>query len=71
MVNQIIDYFWQRLQKKVDLFDMTIFLIIPEQLSWKLDVNVLSLSFVLPPGCFATALLGEFLDFRVGLGLEQ
>ena len=47
------------------------YLIIPEQLSWKLDVNVLSLSFVLPPGCFATALLGEFLDFRVGLGVEQ
>jgi len=43
--------------------------IVPQDFTWKLcDGNKLTLTFVLPKGIFATALLAEFLNFRVGLG---
>lgn len=47
------------------------YFIIPDQLNWEIDSNMLSLSFILPPGCFATSLLSEFLDYQVGLGVDK
>tara|TARA_R110001592_G_scaffold81050_1_gene240825 strand:+ start:34064 stop:35032 length:969 start_codon:yes stop_codon:yes gene_type:complete len=45
--------------------------IVPEDLTWLLDNDVLTLSFSLPSGCFATALISEFMDYKVGLGAAK
>lgn len=47
------------------------YFIVPEKLSWELKNNVLSLSFLLPTGCFATSLISEFIEYKVGLGAEK
>ncbi|MFT6029448.1 MAG: tRNA pseudouridine13 synthase [Oleiphilaceae bacterium] len=45
--------------------------IVPDNFSWKLDNNILTLSFELPPGCFATSLISEFMEYDVGLGAAK
>jgi tRNA pseudouridine13 synthase len=42
--------------------------IVPASMCWEQEDDMLSLSFDLPTGIFATSLLAEFLDFRVVLG---
>lgn len=44
------------------------YFIVPEKLRWELNGNTLSLEFSLPPGCFATSLISEFIEYKVGLG---
>ncbi len=45
--------------------------IVPENLSWELADNTLRLSFSLPSGCFATSLISELMDYKVGLGAAK
>tara|TARA_R110001592_G_scaffold7190_1_gene40537 strand:- start:3625 stop:4578 length:954 start_codon:yes stop_codon:yes gene_type:complete len=44
---------------------------VPENLSWELADNILTLSFALPSGCFATSLISEFMEYKVGLGAAK
>lgn len=44
------------------------YFIVPESLSWTFTDDTLSLSFLLPTGCFATSLIADFAECRVGLG---
>lgn len=39
-------------------------LLVPEQMTWQFDENTLTLSFSLPSGAFATAVVRELLDAR-------
>ncbi|NVO98653.1 tRNA pseudouridine(13) synthase TruD, partial [Photobacterium damselae subsp. damselae] len=39
-------------------------LLVPEQMTWQFDENTLTLSFSLPAGAFATAVVRELLDAR-------
>jgi tRNA pseudouridine13 synthase len=45
--------------------------VVPENLSWELTDNILTLSFELPSGCFATSLISEFMEYDVGLGAAK
>lgn len=45
--------------------------IIPQDLSWELAERMLTLCFSLPSGCFATSLISEFIDYKVGLGASK
>ena len=47
------------------------FSIVPGNLSWECVENSLTLEFVLPSGCFATSLIAEFIDYKVGLGVTN
>jgi tRNA pseudouridine13 synthase len=44
------------------------YVIVPEELTWQLENDELLLEFILPSGCFATALLAELVAFETGLG---
>ena len=46
------------------------YLIVPQGLTWHLNKHELLLTFILPSGCFATALLAELLTYEVGLGVS-
>lgn len=46
------------------------YVIIPEDLTWQIDESGLELSFSLPSGCFATALIAELVEVDLGLGVS-
>jgi len=47
------------------------YVIVPQDLIWEFDRDELLLTFSLPSGCFATALLAELVSFEVGMGVRE